>query len=599
MSWGAVRRGALARAVRSGRGQGGSALLAVLVISLLVSAAGVGSWVMVQLEQRAAQRRILLAKTEHFALSAAALSAQWFEERERGAVVAAPDGASVARDGRRVDPEGDGAGTPWGLASPPWNVRYKEDGGELFRPPDGPGAEDRFLGTAIGPDVLLEGDGGVGESVLDALEQAIDRDPHPAIDLSSVAFFRPPPWAGGDALATVEVVAICTPMKSAPVRVTARALVRRVDWGRLDRPLVVAGDASLSGEARWERGEAVVAGDLDAGDATLVGWPAGVPWSGPDRPLRWDNDGDGTADDRDGDGTADFEQWRRLGDPVPDPWWRARIAGEWFGRSGGLGSCETPFPFGPWRTTPAPPSKVDDRSGLLVHCPLAGPVEAVDSRWRRLGRRGVRGVRRYREEPGEPGLFRLDGVGEGRALDEILPRRGGVVMLETDPASPALDLGAESMEGAVVVTGARPLSLSGGTASPLELTSPAALRDTAGADRPAGPEDEFLDQPAASLDCSAWQSDDWLPAGSTETGTPAACGELGLHFHGLLASDGPVRIEGPWNQEGSLRAGTLNALGDFGAIRLIAPGSSLAGTTPRPGPPGTPRVVLTDPRLVH
>ncbi len=569
----------------------GSAVFAVLVVGLLVGAAGLGALVLGEARLRAARRRVATEQARLVARSAAGVIGSWFEARERGALVAPPAAADVDREARRIDDDGDGAGPAWAAAAAPWNVRYRDAApGQLFRPPDA-GPDGTFVGTPDGPDVALDG-GGRGAAVLDALSRALE--PRGTVRLVRATLFRAPAWSGADALATVEVRASSALAGGAPALTLARGEVRRVDWSRPDRPLVAADRAELVGDARWEHGEALVGGTLDADPGA---WPGGVPWLAPDRPLRDDADGDGLADDVDGDGTPDLAAWRAAAGVVPDPWFRARIGGLLTGAPDPGVPCGAPFPFGPRRLPPAAPSRAADRSGLFVRCPAGRPVDAVPGAWVRLAARGPRGLARAVEDPARPGWFRLHASLAAEAPSALVARTGGVVVLVPDPARTApLDVDLDgSGGGLVLVTG--DLRVRGVATRPGAAAAPGDPRDAAGAERAPDPADDALDAEPWDAACAGWDVQAWWPVALRPSHARHACTATLRHWRGLLAAGGTLEGTGPLATEGQVRGRTVRLDGSAGTVRIAADPDGLDPAV-RPGPPGAPRVVTTGLRTV-
>jgi hypothetical protein len=564
----------------------GGALVAAVMVTLLVTAVGVGAWSSAQARLKAARWRLARAQAAWAGRGAVRVVASWFEAVERGSLVPPPARDVALRDRRRIDPDGDGAGPPWRDADPPLRVRYREGAGALFRPPDGPGAADRFLGTPDGPDVLLER-GPRGAAALNALATAVA--PELPLVLSRVALFRPPDRAGPRALATIALTAAVPVAGAGQARVELRGEAVAFDWDRLDRPLVVAGTARFAGEAGWRGGEAVIGGDLLAGGTVEAGWPGGIPWLEPDRPLRDDADGDGTADDADGDGTADLPGWRDAPGTVADPWWRGRVAGGWSGVAPAIGGCRPARPFAPRRSPPAAADKPRERSGLMVGCP-ASP-EPVPPHWQRLAASGRRGALLAIEDPARPGLFRLDGIGPAVPPLALLPPGGGLLRLLPDPArSSTLTLILEGGRGAILVDRG-PVALTGERRRRHVDARPAAPRDTAGADRPFGVDDERLGLTPAAPGCADWEVGAW----QEPEPPPAAshCGERAVHWHGAVAVDGEVSVQGGVQLLGQLRAGALAVDGTVRAAGIRTPGAWVLAAGTRAGPPGAPRVLLT------
>ncbi|MBP7147015.1 MAG: hypothetical protein KBD01_05685 [Acidobacteria bacterium] len=569
----------------------GVALVIVLLVALLVCAAGAGAWSAAAFGLAGARRRLAVAQAGRTARSAACAVAGWFEAAERGSLVPPPGTSAASTELRRVDPDGDGEGEAWSDADPPWDVRYKEGEGAAawFRPPDGPGPRDRLLGTADGPDLVVA-DAGDGTRVLDALTRALA--PVDGERIVRVALFAPPADAGALALATVEVEVEHRAGRAFPVRARARAEIVRVDWGRLDRPLVVAGDASFLGEAGWRRGEAVVAGDLAADTATLAGWPGGVPWLAPDRPLRDDNDGDGLPDDADGDGLPDLESWRDLPDAVPDPWWRGRIAGAWPGIAAAPRPCEAPFPFGPRASPASAPDKTADRSGVFVACPAAEPPVALPADWAALARAGARGLRWAVEREDRPGEFELDGLGAPRRLDALWNERGGACLLTlASSRSVPLDIPLRGQRGALLVEGGDVRLAGDATRNEPDL-APEDLRDTRGADRPAGAGDDAL---PVEPDGRGWSVGPW---GETDPDPRHGLPDAPRHARAVVACAGRLEAGAPLDLAGQLRAGELRLDGTTGPVTVWADAAFRDDPGRRPGPFGAPRVAARNVRDV-
>ncbi|RMF75975.1 MAG: hypothetical protein D6738_02485 [Acidobacteria bacterium] len=569
--------------------ESGSALVAVVVVSLLVGAVAAATWQFTVLRLAAARARVASTQAAWLARGAVRAAAAWFEAPERGALVAPPPLADLDRSLRRLDPDGDGAGPRWDAAPDPADrVRYREGGGAPFRPPDGPSLRDRFVGTPDGPDALLARADPGARAHLEALSRALDPDGRQVI--ARIALFGPVPGAEPGTLATVEVTVEMPRPPWGPVRAAARGDAVRVDWGRTDRVLVVSGDAAFTGDAGWRGGEAVIAGDLDSGGAVPAGWPGGVPWAGPDRPLRDDADGDGTADDADADGTGDLAAWRAMPGAVPDPWWRGRVGGGWTGVAAGAGPCRPAIPFGPRAVPPRPPSKSAERSGLLVGCaPIA--ADPLPGRWRRVARRGVRGAVRAVEDPARPGLFRRDGTGPPVAPSALLPEAGGVLLLERAPGAAPLALDLDGGRGAILVDGDATVGQSVARARAVPV--PAALRDTGGEQRPGARSDDALELAPAAPSCTGWSVGPWQ-AGPQPPGPAAApCPSPDVGLRGLLAVAGRLVLRGPVGIAGQVRAAALEADGLAGPVSLVADGAGDPLVVGRPGPPGAPRVVVS------
>ena len=570
------------------RGEEGAALVAVLVVSLLVGSLAAGCWHYTHLRLAAARARLAEAQAWWIARGAVRVAASWFEADERGALVPPPPLAALDRNRRRIDPDGDGRGPLWSAAPDPrQRVRYHETGRAPFRPPDGPAWEDRFVGTAAGPDALLARDAEPARAVLAGLSAALD--PGGGAEVVRIAWFGPRPGAAPGALATIEVVVerARPPWGTMAARIRAEAV--RIDWKRPERALVVAGDAEFLGAATWRRGDSVIGGTLRTGGIVPGTWPGGIPWLGRDRPLRDDADGDGTADDADADGRADLEAWRALGGDVPDPWWRGRVGGGWPGiAESPPATCAPAIPFGPRASPSRSPVKDRERSGLLVGC--GGPTpDPLPASWLRLARLGVRGTVHAVEEPGGSGMFRRDGEGSAKTPAELMPPSGALLGLARPGASGPLRLRLSGGRGALAVEGDLALEAVASRAYP--DVPPAAVRDTTGDDRAGAIADDALDLAASGAGCRGWQVGPWR-AGPQPTGPAASrCTPRDAAFRGVVAASGRITATGPLRVVGQVRAASIVLDGSAGEVEIVADGAADPLVTGRPGPPGAPRIV--------
>jgi hypothetical protein len=569
-------------------------MVVVLIVSLLIGAVGVGVWTTAELRMITARRRVRLAAAEQVARAATRTAASWLEAADRKGLVSPPELGEIDRDGRRPDPDGDGDGELWSQSDPPHDVRFKEGASgseEVFGGPDGPGSRNRFLGTADGPDILLRRSGVQASAFLENLSAMLD--PSGRVQVSRIAFFRAPGSAGDDALATIEVTCEAQLPGGVPLKVRARGEAHGLPWGRPDRPLMVAEGARFSGDAGWQWGEAVVGEDLHAAEPTWKRWPSGVPWADVDRPMRRDNDADGTADDRDGDGEGDWAAWHSIPDTVEDPWWRARVGEAWPEVEPDPGACAPAFPFGPWADPPEDPVKDGERSGIRLACPLPEPIEPIPEAWARLARAGTRGFSRYVEQPGRLGWFRRQGRGEPRPLDEIGPKAGEVVWLElADTRTEPLDRTFSGEEGGLLVSGGD-LALTGGSRRERLSVLPGDLRRT-----PGGSEGPYLRTVPDGPLAERWNEDDWFGEGEGPgPQPPREDGTEPVHFRGLVAVEGSLTIRGDYRHLGTLRARDLKLDAAGASIRVKA--SHGPGRFSRWGPPGGPRVWVRNLRILR
>lgn len=568
------------------RGEAGVALVAALWVSAILAAIALAAWTAADARLGAARRRAERARAERLAEGCLRAAASWFEDEERSALVAPPRPGEVDRERRVIDPDGDGEGRHFAAAAAPWNLRYKENAGErdLFRPPDGPAPGDRFVGTAAGPDLVLQA-GGAGDAVLARLRHALGAPDRARIE--RLAFFAPPRGGEEGELATIEVLVSWPTAGGVRTRVRARGEVVRIDYGRLDRPLEVEGEARFLGDARWSFGEALVGADLHASSATVGGWPGGIPWRSVDSPLHDDENGDLADDDVDGDGVPDLEAFRAAPGSVPDPWWRGRVGGVWPGAAPPSGPCSAPFPFGPRASPPAPPEKESDRSGLFVACAAPVPPPLLP-RWRELAALGVRGAGVASEREPAGGRFRIGGAGDDRALAEL----PGNALWWIEPARSRrtpLDLPARGRNGAwCLASGDAEIALDGGTAR--ALAAPGDPGDTRGDSRASRASDPHL---PLRRDVGGWQVERWKTPEDPPhplRSHPAGTGEVA--FAGIVAVPGRLRVTGAGILLGQARSRSLVVDGTAGRTELRAAPSPGDDPRTRPGPPGAPRILL-------
>lgn len=570
-------------------------MVVVLVVSLLISAVGVTVWSVGRVRLMAADRRAEFLQSELVGRAAVRVAGEWLESETRDGLLEPPALDEVNRERRVIDPDRDGDGERWDVADPPWDVRFKEVAlvdTELFGAASGQEEQDRFVGTREGPDLLLEEADARSAPYLERMSRVLD--PEGRVRVERVAMFGPPWGADESVVASVEVMCSQALPGGVRLRTVVRGEVREVDWGAEDRVMEVAGDVEFLGDARWEWGEAVIGGELSADSGTWHGWPSGIPWAGARWAMRRDNDADGTVDDRDGDGTGDWEAWRGLPDTVPDPWWRGRVGGAWRQvEPSPAGACVAAFEFGPWSDPPQAPVREGERSGLRLACPLSRPVEPIPYDLRRLVRAGVRGTARWVEIPGEAGRFRLEGRGESVGVGDLVPTAGEVVWLELDPdRGGPLELTVDGGQGVLVVAGGD-LDLRGGLRRERDLVAPGDPWAVPGERHSA-----FLAvEPDGPL-MDGWVVDDWYAGGSGASASgPRDAGTLAVHFHGLVAVEGGLWLEGPYVHMGAVRAWNLVADGTAGAVRVVS--ARRASRSEREGPPGAPRVRITAVRVIR
>lgn len=581
----------MCESLRPPRGEQGTALIAVIIISLLVAASAITTWQLGRARHRAATARAAREQAAWAARGAVRIAVGWFEAAERGSVVAPPGIDAVSRERRIVDDDGDGSGLLWSDESGARKVRYKESDARLFRPPDDGALEHRFVGTAEGPDLVIEREGVESRAVLDALGAAIAL--RGTTRVTGVRVFAPAPGSGPGVLATVEVLTETPRPGGAPARAVARADAWRIDWDRPERPLVVAGSLELAGDASWRFGEALVGGSLVASPATVATWPAGIPWLAPDRPLRDDNDGDGIADDADGDGIDDLELWRVLPGVVADPWWRARVAGGWSSVAPAPSACGPALPFGPRRTPPDPPSKTDERSGVMVGCPVAS-LEPVPEAWLRLAGLGVRGAARALPDPDDATRFVLAGSSRaGTTLGDLLGQVRGALAVDppSGTAAAPLVVEAQGQSGALLAPG-RDVVVRPSATTTLAPNAPDVPRDTQGVERAPSSADDWLDLAPAGLGCAlGFDPGAWTAASSGSPPGVLTCEDEAWGFVGLLAASGSVTLESGVRVLGQVRAGSARLDGTTDTVLVRALPDGTAAAPPRGGPPGAPRVV--------
>jgi hypothetical protein len=206
----------------------------------------------------------------------------------------------------------------------------------------------------------------------------------------------------------------------------------------------------------------------------------------------------------------------------------------------------------------------------------------------------------YEEDNDRLGCFRLDGLGECAALDELLPATGGLVLVRaartrTNP----LTLTLRGSRGAIVVEGADLIVRSAGHRS-VRDQSPGDPRDTRGVERAPSRRDDLAALTPLDGRCQSWGVDPWVTWGAaSDPQDRFDCGSSDRDHEGLIATDRELLLEGPLELAGQVRARTLVGAADLEPIEIWA-GPALVGDPAfRFGPSGMPRVLVLDRRIAH
>jgi hypothetical protein len=544
--------------------QRGSVMAGVIVIGLLISCCALGAYTAARLSRRSAQARWINAQAELTVMSALEMSATWFDAQERGSLIPPPRLDQLERHTRRADPA---------------NLRYRESGGAPLRPPL-LSADGQFLGTPEQPDACV--------SDSDWLHQlSLALDPSSRSRVTSICWFAPPPASNGQTLASIDAVVTTALPSATELVLRARAELVALADARSDRPVIVLEDATWLGDARWEQGEGVIGGTLHAAAMADAGSPGGIPWGTVDRPI----------EDLD---EPQLSVWRALPGVVPDPWWRARIGGEWIEAPPTSGRCAQPWPFGPRRTPPEDPSKEHDHSGAFVRCSSSQPLESIPGAWEALRGARVRGVIAVVEDPSDSSCFRIDDAGSCRALESLTPANGALTWIQTAATrTTPLRLQLHGGRGVIAIRGAD-LELEAARFQRSDAGAPGDPRNPRGEERPSRSTDFVSRLSRADSSCDRWQVEAW---GDPQVGPlPSlrwSCAESDWSWLGAIATDQLLMVGGGVRIAGQLRAQRLRVDGETLPVRVIALDGLAESAEGWPGFPGVPRVLAVDRRLLH
>lgn len=402
----------------------GSALLAVLLATIVITLLGTAFLFVTQTERGIAANEIRAAQARYAAEAGARAVKGWFERP--GTAPGFPlDPATVIRD-REILDEAD----PYGAPSIPGGPQYKEgvdhdaDGrDDLFAAPYRGGIVHTFLGTAHAPDLRIEDD-----AALAVLSRTFlgERYPTPGsrarllrIDVFAPPYVRSETGWRRRGVATIEVVAAVERRLpgSAPERLARRTVRLVLDElpyvpSRLEA-VHSCGHAELAGPVGLHWGGLVAAGNVTLRDGPSV--PASLPRGLPDP----------TGADRlwtaDPVWIAAFASNLDPAAALRDPWVRV-IAG------GAMADAPSAEPQ-PWAGPPPPPPGTPppwaccDRSNLFQGQTWAGCPRYDYRLWKRTARSGFRGAHYFAPHP--TGGFQEDGTGPARTFDEILAATGG------------------------------------------------------------------------------------------------------------------------------------------------------------------------------
>lgn len=437
--------GARSRGLHPDRGS--AVLLIAVVVTVALSALGLGVLGVGLLESEAARHGLAARQAACAAEAGLEVVKHWFDAPPGSAgewTVPSPDEAD--RSLRRVDPEGDGAFVPFSAAPPPWNVSYREGRDDLFERPYGGSASLSAEGEAEGPDLAIAWESGVPaqRAFLARLSAALFPDPiapNQTLRVDRILVYGPPrvrtaSGLGRMGIATVDVRAQVLRGSGGEERIVATARARGVlqeiayaAAGPLTAGRVEEGEGL---DVRW--GAVLVSGDARMGADLVAATVGGWPWRSLDRRLTPDADLDGTPDDLDADGTPDLDEWLSLPDTsLDDPWIRWIVGGSLFGAPAGV----KPYPFDAARI-PGSFATDDDRSGLFQQ--VAPAIEPLDPPvLRAAAAEGAAAAHLFRYVPGSsPPLFKeVEGV--PLSFEEATRGVEGLFYFDTSDGEPLRD----------------------------------------------------------------------------------------------------------------------------------------------------------------
>lgn len=435
------------------RSERGSALLITVLTSAALTALGLGYLLLADTEQLISTSGRNTEQLLHTAEAGARMIKTWFDNPVTGnpsistqvmhrflGTYDLRNPAFYDRSRRIFDHDGDPNTAPVtadGSASRPFYRQGRTLWApspylDLFHKPYRGDAATTFLGSATGPDLILEDRPNVID-LLDVLNNALFTDQERSGRISRIAIYAPPTMSfsgqpRSTGFATVEVTATkfrrlgklgIVPLVMNHSQKVAEATVKivlgEVPGTLADGPLVSCGNISVGGtlHARW--GRVIATGDvtLPAGLDAAVG--SAFPWDGSDRRIHGNIPGD------------DYYDW--INDPnnvVEDPWVTVEAAGDLTGY-GGLPA--QPFPY----DQNAP---IDtDHSNLFQGSPSATCPEIGYQTLRAAARSGEEHAR-YFEWDASTGLFKEWGRGAGRTVRDWTHNQEGLFFFDTRDALP-------------------------------------------------------------------------------------------------------------------------------------------------------------------
>ncbi len=452
---------------RSSQRERGTALVVVLLVTVMLTLLGIPFMLMGETENRIAENERLAVQARYAAESGASLVKRWFDDPHGSDNVVNPPLAAIDLTQRQIDADGDPATAPVaadGSASKPY---YKQgvdlDGNgqpDLFAKPYRGGPKHALVGTEEGPDLVI--DEGASSAAAAFLGQASEKlfGAYPGgsqrARIIRIDVYAPPTVPDGGAwirygAATVKVRAgIFLESPDGSERRLAENVVRTVlneipYASGVYGPLHSCGDLAWNGPLTVHWGIVAVAGNADLPDDPRMR-PAGMPRDVPITPyvdlLKGWNDvmfWNGYVEERVEDKNLDID----------DPWFRLVAKGSiaeapnanqqpwplsW--TSGGLGNGQIPFHAGaPDDSGSYPcPGCVGHQSNYFQNLNVGCPSYPYES-WKILARRGGANVHYY-SWAGSSDMFKRDGAGPASSFRDITHEQTGIFFFDTTDGSP-------------------------------------------------------------------------------------------------------------------------------------------------------------------
>jgi len=452
---------------RSGREQGSALVLALLVVFIL-SLLGTSFLMMAQTESRIARNELLATQARYVAEAGVVAVNRWFDRP--GTAVGFPAEDEIEFGDREILDPTDPYGATLG-GSPEYKKDIDLDGDgerDFLRKPYRGSDEDAFMGTAAGPDMVIDDQDSDSRDFLIALTDTL------------VAAL---PAAGGNLQARVSRIDIYAPpyvesngqwtrMGVATVRVTGRiyrgsggdivaeqtisAVLNEIPFGTpIFGPLHTCGELTVHDELPVHWGAITAKGPITYPDDTPESVPRAVP-SGPRINRWWTADAPTMgyyANDAPGTWPGDVGC---AGEAVEDPWLRT-IGQSWVRDTD---PSDDPYPEPDpldwqWQPLPYDEGGCTNRSNIVAGHALVSCPEYDYDFWKRVARSGSAGVHYYAHDSG--GMFKEDGIGPSKGFRELTEDVVGLHFFDTeDSLAPRDDDGdgvTDNLTGQIVLVG--------------------------------------------------------------------------------------------------------------------------------------------------